>query len=527
LLDLIHELVHRHAREPVQCVFFARADGSRLQTHCSGVDELLAGNVRAAYTVHARPGRERYPMVVELRLPDGARTGAVLPVVLDGVLVGDVIVLAPEAALSPLVHRHLALLGGLGSTSMLVDLNVPLGAGDSLPVAERLAMFEVLVAARDLADFVLRLAAWLRATVVVQSAALQVLETSDARGVTLAVQPHHVISGPEPSDPVDGRCWLIPRASPADSDRLVVQPGVVPGAAVAGYLVAEVGERGPDVTRLALEGLRELLRHQLTIRHEFERSFAMGGQSLIVELETGRPGPRVMRQAAVLGLDLRRQHRPIALRPVSNEGDPEALATLVRTVLQERDREVRALVGTSEDDCVLVLAPDGAPTADQLRARVVEAGWQVCAGIGPAAGNPNEFGEAIRKARWAAQIARSSQPPRHVVDFADLGFYGLIWQQEWLDELQRFADKRLGRLLAHGEERTSSLLSTLAEVLRAPRLTDAAASLYIHHSTLRYRIGRIEELLQVSLDDPDDRFELDLALRVLRMRDAPDSPLGV
>ena len=43
-----------------------------------------------------------------------------------------------------------------------------------------------------------------------------------------------------------------------------------------------------------------------------------------------------------------------------------------------------------------------------------------------------------------------------------------------------------------------------------------AAELDVHPQTVRYRVNRLRELLGTQLDDPDARFELEIALRALR-----------
>jgi DNA-binding PucR family transcriptional regulator len=40
-----------------------------------------------------------------------------------------------------------------------------------------------------------------------------------------------------------------------------------------------------------------------------------------------------------------------------------------------------------------------------------------------------------------------------------------------------------------------------------------ATAMHVHPQTARYRIARLRELLGDQLDDPDARFELQLALR--------------
>jgi DNA-binding PucR family transcriptional regulator len=45
-------------------------------------------------------------------------------------------------------------------------------------------------------------------------------------------------------------------------------------------------------------------------------------------------------------------------------------------------------------------------------------------------------------------------------------------------------------------------------------VTSTADQLHVHKNTLRYRLRRIEEVSGVTLDDPEERFELMLEFRV-------------
>lgn len=58
-------------------------------------------------------------------------------------------------------------------------------------------------------------------------------------------------------------------------------------------------------------------------------------------------------------------------------------------------------------------------------------------------------------------------------------------------------------------------LATLGAVLERPGLAEAASALGIHRNTLAYRIGRIEALGGWRLDDPELRFVLALAVRLV------------
>ena len=67
-------------------------------------------------------------------------------------------------------------------------------------------------------------------------------------------------------------------------------------------------------------------------------------------------------------------------------------------------------------------------------------------------------------------------------------------------------------LEAYDKEHDAGLLHTLRIFLEENcSYTAAARALYIHRSTLIYRMERIRELTQVDLTDPGERFLLQMA----------------
>ena len=60
---------------------------------------------------------------------------------------------------------------------------------------------------------------------------------------------------------------------------------------------------------------------------------------------------------------------------------------------------------------------------------------------------------------------------------------------------------------------SQSVLLALAKHGFALKTTSEA--LGIHQNTLRYRLGKALEVLRIDLDDPEARFQLQLAARIL------------
>lgn len=101
-----------------------------------------------------------------------------------------------------------------------------------------------------------------------------------------------------------------------------------------------------------------------------------------------------------------------------------------------------------------------------------------------------------------------------MVTFESLGTYRLLFALQDHGALGSFADSVLGPLEAYDATHGGQLLATLGCFLDHLGKWEAAASeLKVHRHTLRYRIGKAEELTGRSVHSAGDRTELWLALR--------------
>lgn len=125
-----------------------------------------------------------------------------------------------------------------------------------------------------------------------------------------------------------------------------------------------------------------------------------------------------------------------------------------------------------------------------------------------------------------AALAESWDLARALLRAADAGAVaaaGLLRADEHLAELllaqgaaltARIADLRLAPLAElTPKARTRMRETALAHVRHGGNAVAIAAELHIHPQTARYRLARLRDLLGDALDDPDRRFELELALR--------------
>jgi PucR family transcriptional regulator, purine catabolism regulatory protein len=123
-----------------------------------------------------------------------------------------------------------------------------------------------------------------------------------------------------------------------------------------------------------------------------------------------------------------------------------------------------------------------------------------------------EVGRSLREARYALQVCRLEGWPH--AGFEDLGTYRLLLSLADPDALRAFADSMLAPLDAYDAAHDGELVRSLQAFLQHnARWETAAAELFVHRHTLRYRMRKVEELTGRDLTSSFDRMEFWLALR--------------
>jgi hypothetical protein len=238
-----------------------------------------------------------------------------------------------------------------------------------------------------------------------------------------------------------------------------------------------------------------------------------------------------LEQSAVAGEAERRRRQLVRMLVREPQVDPDAMQAaaveagwplprqLAATVIDGPHRE--AVVGAlptgaitetfGESLVAIVPDPDGPGRHAALERAITGAG--ATAGLGTSV----EWPEA------AISLARA----RSVLELS-YGSPGLIVAREKAGELLLRSDPRLAGELASDRlavlaELSAGARARLTETLAVwlaeqGRLAKVAERLGIHPQTARYRLARLRELFGSALDDPDERFWLELALRAREQR---------
>src|SRR5713101_32995 len=159
---------------------------------------------------------------------------------------------------------------------------------------------------------------------------------------------------------------------------------------------------------------------------------------------------------------------------------------------------------------------------ERVKARVQQGNGSLSAytgGIGRVARDLQAVPQSNREARQALEIGRRLFGDGQLHSFARLGIYRLLFHLYGHEELSGFYQETLGPLLESDSRSNSALIETLEGFFRCNgNLSEMARTMHFHRNTLLYRLGRIEELLGRSLEDPELRLSLQVALKIRHLQ---------
>ncbi|MEV6671512.1 PucR family transcriptional regulator [Streptomyces sp. NPDC051162] len=207
---------------------------------------------------------------------------------------------------------------------------------------------------------------------------------------------------------------------------------------------------------------------------------------------------------------------------------PDPLAVLADAVETAAGRVAEAVLVVPDGERLVVLASDGgaavAACAEHARAVEERRGTKARPRDRSAAAPDDDLvvglsapvgtvaaASAFRQAEQALSVAR--RRGRVLVEHEEVAA-GSVLPLLADDAVRAFADGMLRALREHDATGRGDLVASLrAWLSRHGQWDAAAADLGVHRHTLRYRMRRVEEILGRSLDDPDVRMELWLALK--------------
>lgn len=102
--------------------------------------------------------------------------------------------------------------------------------------------------------------------------------------------------------------------------------------------------------------------------------------------------------------------------------------------------------------------------------------------------------------------------------FSDLGFVHILYNHD-LQELKEYYKETIGPLEAYDKKNESNLMETLTTYMNNQcDLGKSAEALFLHRNSLRYRLKKIEEILNIQLNELETRLNLMAALKIKQIK---------
>lgn len=138
-------------------------------------------------------------------------------------------------------------------------------------------------------------------------------------------------------------------------------------------------------------------------------------------------------------------------------------------------------------------------------------------GIGRYYDNVCQLCRSFQEAKTALELGKYFSSSSSVTHFEDLGIMRLLASVRY-EQLSDFAHEYLEELIAFDNENKTTLVETLQVYFQQNGDFKAIANqLYIHANTLRYRLKKIEEMLEIDLQNSEDNLNLLVALKIMAM----------
>lgn len=150
----------------------------------------------------------------------------------------------------------------------------------------------------------------------------------------------------------------------------------------------------------------------------------------------------------------------------------------------------------------------------------------VSVGIGKNYGTITDIGRSYQEAKIALQLGRFIEGQGHITRFEDLGIINLLTAINF-QRLDDYYKEYLGGLIQYDEKNKANLLQTLQIFFQQNGDVNMTADkLFLHPNTLRYRLNKIEEITELSLQKYDNLFNLYVACKIAKMRSGGLGSLG-
>nr|WP_282580210.1 helix-turn-helix domain-containing protein [Natroniella sulfidigena] len=158
-------------------------------------------------------------------------------------------------------------------------------------------------------------------------------------------------------------------------------------------------------------------------------------------------------------------------------------------------------------------------TADKIRSKINQSvDLTVTIGVGDAKDSILDVNESYKEAKKAVKLGRVIYEQDQTIFYNSLGAYKLLDSIYKTEAATTFLKSYLDDLITYDQEHNMDLVETLTVLVQHDwNMKAAAKKLFIHYNTMKYRVKKIGQILDVDLSNGEEKLNINLALKLLQM----------
>jgi purine catabolism regulator len=144
-------------------------------------------------------------------------------------------------------------------------------------------------------------------------------------------------------------------------------------------------------------------------------------------------------------------------------------------------------------------------------------------GIGRVCNNIENISKSFKEAKTACRVSIALN---RICDYEGLGSYSLLVELLEFEETKVFLEQLIYPLVNYDKDNNASLLETLGFFINTNcSYRETARRMHVHHNTVRYRLGVIEDILKIDLKKPETVLNLMLAIKLHNLKNIGTTPI--
>ncbi|WP_372997441.1 PucR family transcriptional regulator [Lutispora sp.] len=142
-------------------------------------------------------------------------------------------------------------------------------------------------------------------------------------------------------------------------------------------------------------------------------------------------------------------------------------------------------------------------------------------GIGRCYKNIDNLWKSMEESKKALSFARIFNND-NIMHYDNLGIFRLLCMEHQESEIRKFYKETIESLCKYDEQKDGELIETLRMYFECGgNLKKVSEKMYIHYNTILYRIHKIQQITNLDLSNPNDRLNLEVSLKIMRIINDP------